>query len=98
MKTEITSATEVSVMLDATDFETIQWVQQVRKEFSKLGFKVSERAIMHNYNAWAHDYKSGYRDDGGGYHLFTPCGCNPLSFRLTALSDDSKDWQTTYIV
>ena len=41
------------------------------------------------------DLKSGYRDEKNGYHLFTPCGCNPLSLRATSLEKE-LDWQTTY--
>ena len=47
-------------------------------------------------NAWSLGGKSGYRDDANGYHLFTPCGDNPLCFRLSTL-DKRLDWQTTYI-
>ena len=36
------------------------------------------------------------RDDGNGYHLFSPCGCNPLSVRLSTLHDLCSDWQVTY--
>ena len=39
--------------------------------------------------------KSGYRDEKNGYHLFTPCGCNPLSFRVSSLEPE-LDWQITY--
>lgn len=64
--------------------------------FSDNGFNVTEEAVMHNFNAWYNDFKSGYRDDENGYHLFTPCGCNHLSFRCTSLHETAKDWQTTY--
>ena len=63
--------------------------------FKSKGFNVTEKAIRHNYEAWKYDMKSGYRDEENGYHLFTPCGCNPLSFRLTTLHKPC-DWQTTY--
>ena len=65
------------------------------KEFREHGFKVTREALCHNYNCWLADLKSGFRDEKNGYHLFTPCGCNPLSFRATSL-DDRLDWQTTY--
>lgn len=72
-------------------------LERVINEFKEHGFNVTEEAIQHNYNAWLYDLKSGYRDEENGYHLFTPCGCNPLSFRATNLDDEfCKDWQTTY--
>ena len=70
-------------------------IQSIIDEFKEHGFNVTAKAINHNYGAWIADYKSGYRDDDNGYHLFTPCGCNPLSFHASTLSDNC-DWQTTY--
>lgn len=66
--------------------------------FKKRGFNVSEKAIKHNYNAWKNDFKSGYRDEKNNYHLFTSCGCNPLSFTLTTLHKTAIHWQSTYEV
>lgn len=63
--------------------------------FKKHGYNVTEKAIYHNMNAYIMDMKSGYRDEENGYHLFTPCGHNPLSFELTSLNKNC-DWQTTY--
>lgn len=70
-------------------------IRKVIAEFKEHGFNVTKEAIYHNYYAWLADEKSGYRDEVNGYHLFTPCGCNPLSFRLSTLSEKC-DWQTTY--
>lgn len=55
----------------------------------------TREAVLHNFRAWSGDLKSGFRDDRNGYHLFTPCGCNPLSFRATSLEPE-LDWQKTY--
>lgn len=66
----------------------------IQQEFRANGFKISIKALKHNYYAWMNDYKSGYR--GNGYHLFSPCGCNTLSFRASTLHKKCKDWQTTY--
>ena len=66
------------------------------KKFKENGFNVTEEAIRHNFNAWVLDMKSGYRDNENGYHLFSPCGCNPLSFRATTLHEECEDWQQTY--
>jgi hypothetical protein len=70
-------------------------IRKIRKEFREHGFNVTRKAIAHNYSCWFSDLKSGFRDTKNGYHLFTPCGCNPLQFRATSLEDD-LDWQTTY--
>lgn len=72
-------------------------VQSIINKFKKQGFNVTEKAILHNFYAWRCDFKSGYRDEENGYHLFSPCGCNPLSFRVSSLHKACKDWQTTYI-
>ncbi|MGN1217205.1 MAG: hypothetical protein ACI4TD_04430 [Phocaeicola sp.] len=64
--------------------------------FKKQGYNVTREAVEHNFRAYLSDMKSGYRDDKNGYHLFTPCGCNPLSFRLTTLYPSCTDWQKTY--
>ncbi len=71
-------------------------VPAIQKYFKKNGFNVTEEAILHNFNAWMCDMKSGYRDEVNGYHLFTPCGCNPLSFRVSELHKPCEDWQQTY--
>ncbi len=69
--------------------------REVVAEFAEHGFHVTLDAVMHNYAAWKADFKSGYR--GEDFHLFTPCGCNPLSFRATTLHPSCEDWQTTYM-
>lgn len=71
-------------------------VEKILKNFKKHGFNVTADALHHNYSAWRCDMKSGYRDEKNGYHLFTPCGCNPLSFRATTLNEHCTDWQETY--
>lgn len=76
--------------LTAKDFE------KIIAEFKEHGFNVTFEALKHNYSAWLGNLKSGYRDEENGYHLFTPCGANPLSFRATSL-DNRLDWQTTYV-
>lgn len=74
---------------------TSKVIRSVVEEFRANGFKVTREAVVHNYKAWFCDLKSGWRDEENGYHLFTPCGCNPLSFRATSLEKE-LDWQTTY--
>jgi hypothetical protein len=69
---------------------------RIKKFFNENGYDVTLEAINHQIQNWMSDYKSGYRDDARGYHLFSPCGCNPLSIRLSTLHPLCDDWQTTY--
>lgn len=69
-------------------------LEEVIKEFKTNGFNVTEEAIMHNFEAWRDDYKSGFKDEENGYFLFTPCGCNTLCFVACELT--GVDWQKTY--
>jgi len=71
-------------------------IDAIIAEFEESGFKVTKAAILHNYYAWSADRKSGYRDEKNGYHLFTPCGCNPFILIATTLHPLCDDWQTTY--
>ena len=71
-------------------------INKAYRFFKKNGVVVTKEAIRHNFDCWKYDYKSGYRDDANGYHLFSPCGCNPLSMRRTILHPLCDDWQTTY--
>ena len=73
-------------------------IARIIKKFKKNGFNVTAEAIKHNYEAYRIDHKSGYRDEVNGYHLFSPCGCNDLSFCATDLCEQSDDWQVTYDV
>lgn len=72
-------------------------IKAIKEYFKAHGFNVSTEAIMHNFNAWKCDGKSGYRDENNGCHVFSPCGCNPFSIYVTELHPDCADWQTTYI-
>lgn len=90
----------VSIILTGMDISVpfSKWAHKVVTEFSRNGFPtVTEEAIRFNYNAWKRDFKSGYRDDNGEYHLFSPCGCNPLRFTATRLSKENEHWQKTYV-
>ena len=71
-------------------------VNRIIAKFKENGFNVTAEAIRHNFEAWRYDEKSGYRDEVNNYHLFSPCGCNPLSFTATTLHKQCEDWQTTY--
>ena len=67
-------------------------IDKVVKQFKENGWNVTREAVEHQLGGW----KCGYRDEANGYHLFTPCAGNELSFRATTLHDACKDWQTTY--
>lgn len=88
---------EYDINLGVPKTMTIRRAIRLAKEFKKHGFNVSSAAIMHNFEAWKAGWKSGYRDEERGTHLFTPCGGNPLCFRATTLEECCSDWQTTYL-
>lgn len=69
-------------------------IEEVIKEFAGHGFNVTEEAIMHNYEAWKGDFKSGFKDEENGYFLFTPYGCDTLYFIACELT--GVEWQKTY--
>lgn len=71
-------------------------LQRIREFFAKHGYNVTTEAISHQYECWRVGLKSGWRDEKNGYHLFTPCGGNPFSLRLTNLHEKCADWQITY--
>lgn len=71
-------------------------IDRIESFFRDNGYNVPREAIEHNFDAWLDDTKSGYRDETNGYHLFSPCGCNPLSMRLSTLHNLCDDWQQTY--
>lgn len=85
----------VEVDLSYKTFKSKISIKRIQKYFKSNGFNVTEEAIKHNFNAYLLDMKSGFRDEKNGYHLFTPCCHNPLSFRLTSLNKNCN-WQTTY--
>lgn len=70
-------------------------LHNILKEFMENGFNVTEEAVMHNYEAWKAGFKSGYRDEKNGYHLFTPSGCNQCDLRASSIEKE-LDWQNTY--
>lgn len=71
-------------------------VPGIVKYFKDRGLNVSTKAIRHNYKAWRAGYKSGYRDEANGTHVFSPCGGNPFNIHVSSLHPDCTDWQKTY--
>ena len=60
--------------------------------FHREGWNVTEEALLHNYDAWQRDHKSGYRDDRNGFFLFSPCGCNALRFEASPIREDDETY------
>ena len=69
-------------------------VAEVQAAFFSNGFNVTDEAVMHNYDAWCSEKKSGYLDDERDYFLFTPCGSNQLRFSAERIN--GEDYQRTY--
>ena len=87
---------EVSLKLGWIRTMNEKRIRKIQSYFTKNGISITKEAILHNYNAWRLDLKSGYRDESNGYHLFSPCGCNPFILRVTNLVEICSDWQITY--
>lgn len=93
----ITTDPDLVAMLDAKGIAHLPRfdVADICALFKEHGFNVTAEAVEHNREAWSFDEKSGYRDEANGYHLFSPCGCNP--FRMCAsVLEPGAEWQTTY--
>lgn len=73
---------------------TPEVLASIVEEFRANGFNVTEEAVMHNFNCWRSDLKSGFR--GEDFFLFSPCGCNELRFDASHLYDADSSWQNTY--
>lgn len=76
---------------------TDKMIKNIKGKCATIGVNVTEEAIRHQFECWKYGWKSGYRDDANGYHLFTPCGGNPFSIRCTTLHVKCTDWQHTYM-
>lgn len=83
------------ITLETNSFSHRASYKKWMEYFKAKGFNVTRAALEHNFKAWILDSKSGYRDEENNYFLFTPCGCNKLSFNVTRL-DKHFDWQETY--
>ena len=84
------------VYMDDENVDERADVNKIRDFFVKHGYNVTTEAVSWCVSNWKCGFKSGYRDDVNGYHLFNPCGGNPLSIRLTTLHPLCEDWQKTY--
>lgn len=94
--TEVYDHDEFDLYFDNNFCLTDKKKEFIKKFFKDKGYNVTDKAIKHQYQSWCADLKSGYRDEENGYHLFSPCGCNPFRLSLSSLSPRCKHWQETY--
>ena len=87
---------DMDVYTDDPDIEEKISTDEIVKFFHGNGYNVTKEAVNWCVENWKIGFKSGYLDQENGYHLFSPCGGNPLSIRLTTLNPLCDDWQTTY--
>lgn len=62
---------------------------------AQTGLNITTDAVLWQLENWMWDYKSGYRDEENGYHLFSACSCNPFNIQVTTLSPEAN-CQSTY--
>lgn len=87
---------DMDVYMDDPKLDKKVNAKKIMQFFRDNGFNVTSEAVKWCFENWKSGFKSGYRDEKNGYHLFNPCGGNPLSIRLTTLNPLCEDWQTTY--
>ena len=66
--------------------------KEAAKIAREIGLDLPEEAFAENFDAWKNDYKSGHIY--GDFHIFSPCGCNPLRFSISL--NVGLDWQKEY--
>ena len=64
----------------------------IAAQFAKKGVNVTADELEHNYMAWRGDYKSQVVTADKKHAIFTPCGCNDLSFTAYAAKADDKTY------
>ncbi len=87
---------DMDVYMDDPQLDKKVTAKKIIKFFRDNGYKVTPKAVNWCFENWKSGFKSGYRDQKNGYHLFNPCGDNPLSIRLTTLNPLCENWQETY--
>lgn len=86
----------MDVYMDDPELDKKVTAKKIIKFFRDNGYNVTSEAVNWCFENWKSGFKSGYRDQENGYHLFNPCGGNALSIRLTTLNPLCEDWQVTY--
>lgn len=64
----------------------------IAAQFAKKGVNVTADELDHNYMAWRGDYKSQIVTADKKHAIFTPCGCNDLSFTAYVANADSETY------
>lgn len=83
-------ATDEDVMIAEIVF--VSGPKEAAEIAEKIGLDLPEEAFEKNFDAWKNDYKSGHIY--GDFHIFSPCGCNPLRFSVSL--NVGLDWQKEY--
>lgn len=64
----------------------------IAAQFAKKGVNVTADELEHNFMAWRGDYKSQVVTADKKFAIFTPCGCNDLSFTAYMAKADSETY------
>lgn len=64
----------------------------IAAQFAKKGVNVTAEELEHNFMAWRGDYKSQVVTADKQFAIFTPCGCNDLSFTAYVAKADSETY------
>lgn len=83
-------ATDDDVII--AEIEFVSGPKEAAEIAQKIGLDLPEEAFAENFDAWKNDYKSGHIY--GDFHIFSPCGCNPLRFSVSL--NIGLDWQKEY--
>ena len=74
------------------EIEFVSGPKEAAEIAREIGLDLPEEAFAKNFDAWKNDYKSGHIY--GDFHIFSPCGCNPLRFSVSL--NVGLDWQREY--
>ena len=83
-------ATDGDILI--AEIEGVSCPKEAAAVAQKIGLDLPEEAFAANFEAWTNDYKSGHIY--GDFHIFSPCGCNPLRFSVSL--NVGLDWQNEY--
>lgn len=83
-------ATDADVLV--AEIEFVSGPKEAAEIAQKIGLDLPEEAFAENFDSWKNDYKSGHIY--GDFHIFSPCGCNHLSFYVSL--NVGLDWQKEY--
>lgn len=78
--------------ISIAEIEFVSGPKEAAEIAREIGLDLPEEAFSENFDAWKNDYKSGHIC--GDFHIFSPCGCNPLRFSVSL--NVGLDWQKEY--